>query len=258
MDLPLLFRVVWRFRLLFVLGVVVATALALLSFVRVETKDGLALSYRDEEKWESLSTLFVTSTGFPWGAVSAQAPVSPDEGGGTTTQPTIDAGRLTTLAGLYMQLATSDPVLQLMLKDGPINGALQTFPVFSTNTSDGSQLPMVTFSAIAASPQTAMQLAQRHIAAFTSFIQREQIRSGIPPSERIRVQVVRQPQPAVLLEPRKKTRPIIVFVAVMSALFGVMIALENMRRRPSPVVPGEDEGETREVAGARLLDRRSA
>jgi hypothetical protein len=174
------------------------------------------------------------------------------------TQPTIDAGRLTTLAGLYMQLATSDPVLQLMLKDGPIDGALQTFPVFSTNTSDGSQLPMVTFSAIAASPETAMRLAQRHIAAFTSFIQREQIRSGIPPSERVRVQVVRQPLPAVLLEPRKKTRPIIVFVAVMSAVFGVMIALENMRRRPGPDVPVEGEGETREVAGARLLDRRSA
>jgi hypothetical protein len=246
MDLPLIFRVVWRFRLLFVTGMIAAIALSLLSFVRVDTSDGFRVSYRDQEQWESLSTLFITSTGFPWGAVSDQPQVAPrtDDRRGASG---VDAGRLTTLAGLYMQLATSDPVLQLMLQDGPIDGLLQTFPVFSTNNSDGSQLPMVTFSAVTASPESAMRLAQRHVQAFTTFIEREQRRSSIPPEERVRVQVVRQPQGAALLVPRKKTRPIIVFVAVMSAVFGLMIALENMRPRLRPV-PEEDAASGRRAA----------
>lgn len=239
MDLPLLFRVIWRFRLLFVLGMIMASVLAMLSFLRVETSDGFAVSYRDHEQWESLSTLFITSNGFPWGAVSDQAPA--DSAETATAADSVDPGRLTTLAGLYMQLATSDPVLRIMRQDGPIDGALQTFPVYSTNTSDGSQLPMITFSAIAATPQRAVQLAAAHVNAFTRFIQSEQVAGGIPSGQRVRVQVVRQPQPAVLLEPRKKTRPIIVFIAVMSAIFGLIIALENMRPRLRPV-PDEDVG----------------
>ncbi len=230
MDLALLFRVIWRFRLLFVLGAITATVLALLSFARLETKDGYALAYRDQEQWESLATLFVTSTGFPWGAVSDQVASEPRLDGGAAADP-VDPGRLTTLAGLYMQLATSDPVLRLMAQKGPIDGQLQTFPVFSTNNSDGSQLPMITFSAIAATPKAAVRLVGTHISAFTTFIQREQVRSGIPADKRVRVQVVRQPLPAVLLEPRKKTRPILVFIAVMSAVFGLMFALENLRPR---------------------------
>ena len=179
MDLPLLFRVVWRFRLLFALGVFLAVTLSLLSYVRVDASDGFNVSYRDQEQWESLSTLFITSTGFPWGSVSdqAQTPSGADEDRAASG---VDAGRLTTLAGLYMQLATSDPVLRLMLRDGPIDGQLQTFPVFSTNNSDGSQLPMVTFSAITASPESAMRLAQRHVRAFMTFIEREQVNSAIP------------------------------------------------------------------------------
>jgi len=246
MDLPLLFRVVWRFRLLFALGVFLAVTLSLLSYVRVDASDGFNVSYRDQEQWESLSTLFITSTGFPWGSVSdqAQTPSGADEDRAASG---VDAGRLTTLAGLYMQLATSDPVMQLMRRDGPIDGQLQTFPVFSTNNSDGSQLPMVTFSAITASPESAMRLAQRHVRAFMTFIEREQVNSAIPADNRVRVQVVRKSQAATLLVPRKKTRPIIVFVAVMSAVFGLIIALENMRPRLRRV-SGNDAASGRRAA----------
>ena len=245
MDLPLLFRVVWRFRLLFALGVLLAVTLSLLSFVRVDTSKGFDVSYRDQEQWESLSTLFITSTGFPWGSVSDQVQTPSDGDQGRASG--VDAGRLTTLAGLYMQLATSDPVLRLMLRDGPIDGMLQTFPVFSTNNSDGSQLPMVTFSAITASPESARRLARRHVRAFMTFIEREQVNSAIPREERVRVQVVRESQGATLLVPRKKTRPIIVFVAVMCAVFGLIIALENMRPRLRRV-PGEDAASGRRAA----------
>ena len=247
MDLPLLFRVVWRFRLLFALGVFLAVTLSLLSYVRVDASDGLHVSYREQEQWESLSTLFITSTGFPWGSVTDQVQTTPSGADDDRAASGVDAGRLTTLAGLYMQLATSDPVLRLMLRDGPIDGQLQTFPVFSTNNSDGSQLPMVTFSAITASPESAMRLAQRHVRAFMTFIEREQVNSAIPADNRVRVQVVRKSQAATLLVPRKKTRPIIVFVAVMSAVFGLIIALENMRPRLRRV-SGNDAASGRRAA----------
>ena len=47
----------------------------------------------------------------------------------------------------------------------------------------------------------------------------------------MKVEVVRQPQAPTLLVPRKKTRPVIVFLAVAIATFGLAFILENIRPR---------------------------
>ena len=64
MDFGLYVRVLWRFRLLVVLGLILALSLAMLSFVRVGT-DGV--TYRQTELWASTTRLLVTQTGFPEG-----------------------------------------------------------------------------------------------------------------------------------------------------------------------------------------------
>ena len=67
MDLPLFFRVLWRFKWLVFLGVFVATALAFLSVFRIDTENGFAVEYRQNEQWVSVATVLVTEADFPLG-----------------------------------------------------------------------------------------------------------------------------------------------------------------------------------------------
>ena len=70
-----------------------------------------------------------------------------------------DPNRLNSLAVLYAELATGDPVRALMLRDGPIGGKIVATPV--TVGDNHFMLPLVDLMAIAASPRRAMALAAR-------------------------------------------------------------------------------------------------
>lgn len=232
MDLGLFARVLWRFKGIVLLGLSLAFALAFLAFVKVDFGNGFAMTYRENEQWESLSTLFVTDPDFTLGSTA-------DAGGPADAEAEAAAAqRMLSLTALYMQLATSDNVLGSMARSAPIDGIVQTFPITSTGDGRGDPLPMMTFSAISASPQRAHRLAQRHINAFLGYLRRDQDRRGVAPADRVQVEVLRQPQAPALLVPRKKTRPIIVFLAVAIATFGLAFILENLRPRVR-AVPGE-------------------
>src|SRR5688572_29756916 len=114
-DIQLYLRVLWRFRLLVAAGFTLAVVLALLSFARVSFENGLGppkLTYREQEKWVSYSTLYVTQPGFPWGYSVIKQP-DPDEQLETRTKQIApefaDPTRFASLAVLYAYLATSDP-----------------------------------------------------------------------------------------------------------------------------------------------------
>jgi hypothetical protein len=223
-DLALFFRVLWRFKAIVLLGLSLAFALAFLSYVKVDFGNGFKLSYRENAQWESLSTLFVTDPNFTLGSTSDGGPADSEAAAAA-------AQRMLSLTALYMQLATSDPVLVMMAKEAPIDGVVQTFPITSTGDARGDPLPMMTFSAISATPERAHRLARRHINAFQRYLRNDQNRVGVKPGKRVRVDVVRQPQAPTLLVPRKKTRPIIVFLTVAIATFGLAFILENLRPR---------------------------
>jgi hypothetical protein len=248
MDLQLLLRVLWRFRVIVGCGLVLAFALAFLSYVKVNPSGDPKLSYRENEQWESLSTLFVTSRGFPWGSIGNPAEQAAADAAAAAdgAEPeeevqgnALDPVHLTALAALYVRLATSDPVLKEMRKPPAKEGTLQAFPVESTDTGRGEPLPMVTLSAIGVSREQAVALAREHARAFVDYIEREQRRANIPLDERVVIEVVRQPGEPTLLQARKKTRPMVVFVAVMIAVMGLAFALENLR----PAAPPRQEDE---------------
>src|SRR5215207_7640957 len=113
MDFRLFARVLWRFRLLVLLGFILATALSMLALVQVSAE---GLKYRQSELWASTTRLLVTQTGFPEGRLYAQQPDMTTNPG----VPVADPGRFNNLAILYSELATSDPVRRLMRQDGPI------------------------------------------------------------------------------------------------------------------------------------------
>jgi len=110
-DLDLYARVLWRHRFLVLGGVALACALAVFSIARVTWEDGRPrLQYRSGEVWESGSRVQVTTPGFP-------------EGSGQ-----VDVVRLSSVAEVYAGLATSDEVMEILRKTGPLGTRFQISP----------------------------------------------------------------------------------------------------------------------------------
>ena len=233
MDFRLYTRVLWRFRVIVAAGFALALILATLSIVRV-TPHGV--SYRHSELWSTTTRLLVTQRGFPEGRLYAQEPVAPGQPMPTAADqaarlgiPVADPGRFNTLAILYAELATSDPVRRLMLRDGPIVG--QTSAIALRDEASGVLLPLVDLTAISTSPKSAAELASRNAAALDSYVAGQQEANNVPTSDRVVVRTIVQPERPKVFQPRSKTMAIVVFLAVIFATIGLALVLENLRPR---------------------------
>lgn len=253
MDLRLYIGVVWRFRLVVVMGLVLALALAILSVVRV-TSHGFV--YRQAELWSSTTRLGVTQNGFPWGRLFAQEPgadgtTTPVEGNKPGNIPIADPNRFKDLAIFYAEIATSDPVRRLMLKSGPIRGKIVATPVI---VQSNYTLPLIDVLAISTSPRGAIELAERGSNALTTYIEMEQRANDVPATDRVVLQKVLSPRRAKVFAPRSKTMPIVIFLAVMFGTIGLAFLLENLRPRTRnvdarpPVEPQEFQAPARRTA----------
>jgi len=233
MDLGLYVRVLWRFRLLVVAGLVAATALAILSFARVSV-DGtdVSITHREPQLFGTEAILLVSQPGFPWGrSITERYEYRVDDATGQRVAEPLFANpnRFSDLAELYSHLVVSDEVRRLMERDGPVPGQFTSDIVGPDGQSD---LPLVRVTAIAATPAAAVSTAQRAVAAFLEFLEREQQRNKIAARDRVTVELVQRPVQAGLIEPRKITRAVMVFLAVMIAVMGLAFVLENLRPRP--------------------------
>ena len=237
MDLGLYLRVLWRFKWIVALGFIAAVGLAVLSMARVSTK---GLAYRQGEEWSSRARLLVTQEGFPEGRLLAQQPGQTT----TTSGPLIaDPARLNTLAILYAQLATSDPVKALIRQTGPIRGELAADAV--TVGDNRVPLPLIDLTTIAQTRQGAVDLAARASAALLSYLEDQQTLNRVPASDRVVLQQVIRPGKVELVKGRSKTMPAVVFLAVMFATCGLAFLLENLRKRPE-----ESKDSAAEVRGS--------
>jgi hypothetical protein len=215
MDTGLHFRVLWRFRALVGAGAVLALLLAFVSYVRVNPLGSPVFKYRKAQQYVSYSTLFVTQPGFPWGQLNAPSSADP--------------GRFTSLAIVYSQLATTDPVRRLLLASGPVNGTVQVAPVL--DQTNQQPLPLISIAAFGNSPSAAISLAKRQTSALLTYIRRQQEQSATASDNRVDVSVVRTAQYAALFKGRSMKLPFVVFLAVMVAVCALAFVLENMRPR---------------------------
>jgi hypothetical protein len=212
MDLNLYFRVIARFRVLVIGGVLLAACLAFFSYARVSAH---GLSYRQPKEFASHDQLLVTQNGFPLG----QATVSPG------VQP---PGNLTTTAVLYSSLAQSGVVRAMMLRHGPVHGIIQAN---AEATADGSLLPIIDIAGIATSPADATATLRAGTQALRDYVRQQQIANKTAQSNRIIFQSMSVVGPPVLLKSPSITRPIFVFLAVLMAVLGLAFILENLRPR---------------------------
>lgn len=221
MDLTLYGRVLWRFRWLVALGLVLAIVLAVLSVAKVSTH---GFSYRKREVWQSGTTVMLTQPGFPWGRNVVQT--GSNQLGGPAW--------LSGLTGLYVQFANSDQVKARMLRDGASpSWSLAAVPVTTANSS--SALPVIQLAGMADSPQGAIQATVVGRKAFLEYVKSQQVQAAIPKTERVDLQVLQNATPPIVIQPRKKTLPIVILLAVVSATVGLAFVLENARPKVKPV-----------------------
>ena len=109
-------------------------------------------------------------------------------------------------------------------------------------------LPLIDLTAIADTPQGAMMLASRTAKALETHVREQQAANEVPPADRVVIEEVMKPKGAVVFQPRSKTMPIVVFLAVMLAVSGIAFLLENVRprnREPGATASGLRERERR-------------
>jgi hypothetical protein len=228
MDIRLYLRVIWRFRIVVALGLLLAIAFAFMSFVRVSFSGSPMLSYRETEDWQSATTFVISGPGFAVGSLQ--------QAGGNNSPVALSG-----LAAFYARVAMSDDVYRLMLKDGPIDGVVTASPGVDNVTTIRAPLPLVSIFGDASSREKAVALARRGSRAFVAYIKDRQEAAEIPDRQRIQLRVINAAQDATLVVPRKKTLPIVIFLTIMTAAIGLAFILENLRPRVRPLSTLEDE-----------------
>ena len=217
MDLALYSRVIWRFRVIVAVGLLLALALSFLSFVKVGFNGGTPrLSYRQANIWKSQETFLITARGVPWARITNQS---------------ASVGGLASLSAFYAQLANSDDVQKLLRESGPVHGAMVAQPAVDQITTFRSPLPFVSILGTAKTPSAAIDIAQRGAVAFRKYIVSRQNNAHIPVGQRVQMSVLAEARTATLLQGRKKTLPIVIFVTIMAATIGLAFILENLRPR---------------------------
>jgi hypothetical protein len=229
MDFRMYGRVLWRFRLIVAAGFVLALLLAMLSVVRIGPS---GVSYRHSELWSTTMRLLVTQRGAPEVRLYAQTPVTSNSPTPSSADPSIavaDPNRFNTLALLYSEFATSDPVRRLTLRKGRIPG--QIIATAIRDSDSGVMLPLIDLTAISTSPEKAVGLARNSAAALDGYVSEEQRANKVPDSDRAMLRTIVAPRPPQVYQPRSKTMAIVVFLAVLLAAVGVAFVLENLRPR---------------------------
>jgi hypothetical protein len=243
MDIRLFARVLWRFRLLTISGLLVGLVLATLSYTTIDFDGGLPALRGPDKAWQSDATLFVTERGAPWGRSNLESPVA-----GENAESFSDPNRFIGLAALYARLADSDQVRRILLRDGPIRGEYSALPV---KTSDGSTLlPLIAVLGNSDTPEGAVLLANRVASAFQTYLKEHQQVNRIPVKERVELPFLNQASKASVFDEPSPAKPGFILLLILGLTVGVAFALENLRPRgrDEPLTDEEPAVQTATIA----------
>jgi hypothetical protein len=236
MDLALYTRVLWRFRVIVIAGFVLACLLAFLSYARVSFAGGSPkISYRQAETWQSKTRLLITQPGFQIGKLSLGNPYP------TTTTPSstpvASPQWLASLAQSYVELGNSDAVQAMLARDHTVHGTMSVAPEYAGQNETGI-LPVLDVNGLGPTAADAEHASQAGAAVFMRYFKQQEIANGVAPKNRVRLAILNKAAAPQILVKRKKTLPIVIFIAVMTAAIGLAFILENLRPRVR-VVPAE-------------------
>jgi hypothetical protein len=222
--------VLWRFRLITALGLLLGIGLAIFAMYQVPS-----MQPRGAETWSSESSLMVTQPGCPECRVILPAPIVVDKDGDGQPDETdvkqqafADPGRFTFLADLYAQLAVSDQVLS-RVPEKPAPAQIQAMTVQST--SGAITLPVIKLTTMAATPMGAQQLNLHMVDALRSHLEREQAGADVSKDERVQLSLISRPTPPFMVAGPSKTGAILAFMLCLIGTIAVTHLLEALRNR---------------------------
>lgn len=232
MNLERHLEVLWRHRLLVLIGLIVAVAVAFLAAFRVSSS---GLERRGSEVWSSTSQILVTQKGFPWGRVTlpsgatrVKTPGEAGSGRGGRVQ-FADPGRFVNLALLYSVISDSDQV-RARLRERPGPEDIQTSLVDPTNSGQAN-LPIVSLTTRAKTPGGARLLNAHTFQSLRDLLASEQDANGITGANRVLLSLVNSPSPAVLVKGRSVSTAALAFLLVMIATLALAHLLSGLEQR---------------------------
>jgi hypothetical protein len=245
MDLRRHIQVLWRFKAIVVGGVVLGVVMAILASFTVSFSGGPKLEWRSDQTYGSVSTLFVTQTGFPWGRVTLPEPALVPGVDPVTQQPTTETmdektrreyaapERFSDLAVVYSYLARSDQVRALIRPQTAPDQILIT-PI--QNPSTGAGLPLLLIETHAKSQEMAVKVNEASIEALRQYLREQQDEADIADGARVRIQVLNPPMPAGVTEGRTYMGSVIALILAIAGAIALAYLLENLRssREQSP------------------------
>jgi hypothetical protein len=222
--------VLWRFRLITALGLLLGIALAIFATYQVPSMEP-----RGMETWSSESSLLVTQPGFPEGRTILPTPIVTDtDGDGQPDEPKVkrqafaDPGRFTMLADLYAQLAVSDQVLS-RVPEKPAPAQIQAMTVQST--SGAITLPVLKLTTMAPTAAGAQELNVHMVKALQGHLEEEQAGNDISKDERVQLSMLSRPTAPYMVSGPSKTGAILAFMLCLIGTIAVTHLLEALRNR---------------------------
>jgi hypothetical protein len=196
------------------------------------------VTYRSPEIFQAKELLLVSQTGFPWGRATPTVGDTSkvDPAGAVAAQ-----NRLTSFAVLYAQLANSDPVRRILLRGGFVKRKdINALPVIQSYSSVGPLLPLIEIDGNAPSKAAAISIARRETAAFLEYLQQQQQTAKIPPSQRVVVQLLNRAETAQIVQGRKKTMSVLVFMVVLLGACMAALIRDNLQQGETTDEPASD------------------
>ena len=219
-------------------GVVLGIVMAILASFSVSFSGGPKLEWRSDQTFGSVSTLFVTQTGFPWGRVTLPEPAlvpGADPAAQTQTPETADEKtrreyaapeRFSDLAVVYSYLARSDQVRALIKPQTAPDQILIT-PI--QNPSTGAGLPLLLIETHSKSQEMAVKVNEASIEALRQYLREQQDEADIDDGARVRIQVLNPPAPAGVTEGRTYMGSVIALILAIAGAVALCYLLENLR-----------------------------
>jgi hypothetical protein len=244
--------VLWRYRAITLLGVVLGAVLAFLAAFDVTH----GLQRRGTEQWSSISQIFVTQEGFPWGRVTFPVATDPGSADAATPVPSdgnadgrikfADPTRFPNLAFLYSFLTNSDQV-RGKLPGPPAADQIQAVPLDPTGRGDAF-LPIIQLTTSADTASGAVKLNRQTMEGLKKLLTEWQDEADIANKDRVVLSTLSKPSAPALIAGRSLTPSLLAFMLCVILSIALAHVLEGIRqarvRRQTAAIAWQHPGAT--------------